>query len=201
MTKLEMLKLIKEKVCDCQKCPALVANRTQIVFDNINYEEDNQLTKSGNADILFIGEAPGADEDKTGIPFVGQSGKLLDNIIKAAGWKREDVYICNILKCRPPGNRNPKNEEATNCRPFLNLQIKVINPKYIICLGKIAAYYLLNPSLSIDEYRINMSRGVIHNYENRKVLCTYHPSYLLRNPAAKVELWNDILLLKEEMKV
>lgn len=197
MTKLEMLKLLKAKVCQCQKCPELVANRTQIVFDNINYDEDNHLAKSGNPDtrIVFLGEAPGKDEDLQGKPFVGKAGQLLNNVLLACGFKREEVYICNILKCRPPGNRTPSPEEATCCRPILDLQLKVINPTHIVCLGACAAQNLLGVKTPIS-----LLRGEWFECDGRKVLCTFHPAYLLRNPIAKKDMWDDMQLLLKEIR-
>jgi len=185
LTKSQKLSLLDEKVKSCTKCKDLVESRTQTVFGDGNPE----------ADVLILSEAPGKDEDEQGIPFVGRAGKLLDNIIEACGWKREDVYICNILKCRPPGNRNPNEDEAENCRAFLDLQIKIVNPKYIVCLGAVAAQNLLN-----IESPIGRMRGQWHTYNTAKVLCTYHPAYLLRNPAAKKSVWEDLQILLKEMK-
>ena len=150
---------------------------------------------------MLLGEAPGQKEDETGRPFVGKAGQLLDNMITAAGWNRSDIFICNILKCRPPGNRNPTDVEAGNCRGFLNLQIKLVDPEYIICLGKVALYYLFNlEGLDFNQLRINTYREDIHMVSGRKVVVTYHPSYLLRNNEAKAEAWNDIKMLIEDMK-
>jgi uracil-DNA glycosylase len=144
MKNCEMLSLLKEKVCECKKCPELVENRTQIVMD------------SGNPDakILILAEAPGKDEDESGESFVGDAGKLLSNIIKACDLSRKnDVYICNVLKCRPPKNRRPKKQEIENCAPFLRLQIKIINPKIILCLGDVAAQHLLKIEVPISHLR------------------------------------------------
>ena len=187
------LQAVQEKVAACMKCPALVANRTQTVFGSGN----------PNASIVFIGEGPGKDEDEQGLPFVGKSGQLLTNILTACGIKREDVYILNIVKCRPPGNRAPQPEEASNCRLFLELQLRIINPKYIVCLGAVAAQNLLQ-----TETKISALRGEWHVFSlddtfgmpvNSKVLCTWHPSYLLRNPAAKIDAWNDMQILLKEI--
>ena len=145
---------------------------------------------------MFIGEAPGADEDEQGEPFVGRAGQLLDKIIEASKLVREELYICNILRCRPPGNRNPANEEAANCREYLDGQIATVNPEYIVCWGLIAAKNLLDSTISIGKLR-----GKFHQHGNAKVLCTYHPSYLLRNPAAKTDVWKDMKFLMKDMGV
>ena len=145
---------------------------------------------------MFIGEAPGAEEDRSGVPFVGRAGKLLDQIIEACRLKREEIYICNILKCRPPGNRNPSTAEADNCREYLDAQIAAVKPDYIVCWGTVAAQHLLRVKDSIGRMR---KRFFVHG--NAKVLCTYHPSYLLRNPAAKKEVWADMKFLMQEMGV
>ncbi len=177
---------LSEQVAACRKCPELAAGRTQTVFGVGN----------PRAKVMFIGEAPGADEDKQGEPFVGRAGKLLNTIIEACGWKREELYICNILRCRPPGNRNPTPLEAANCRDFLDGQIEVVNPRYIVCWGTIAAQNLLNESTPIGRMR-----GKFYEYAGAKVLCTYHPSYLLRNPPAKKYVWEDLKILLREMGI
>ena len=180
---------IADKVSRCKKCQELVANRTQTVFGD----------GSPNAKIVFCGEGPGGDEDKQGVPFVGRAGKLLDNILQACNLKREEVYILNIVKCRPPGNRNPLPEEAKNCRPFLDLQLRVIRPTYIVCLGAVAAQNLLGLKTPIS-----MLRGEWREYRcpdfTAKVLCTYHPAYLLRNPAAKKDAWEDMKMLLKDLE-
>lgn len=155
------------------------------------------MRKSGspNAKVMFLGEAPGQNEDETGLPFVGKAGELLTNIILAAGWTRDEVYIANICKCRPPQNRTPRPSEAANCRPFLDLQIKVVNPAYIVCLGNVAAQNLLGV-----ETPISSLRGQLYEYNGRKVLCTYHPSFLLRKQEAKKDVWEDLQLLIRSMK-
>ena len=181
----DALQQLAAKVVQCKKCAELVANRTQTVFG------------VGNpfAELVFLGEAPGADEDKQGIPFVGRAGKLLTDMIeKGMQIKRDDVYICNILRCRPPGNRNPSLEEAAKCRGFLDATLQVIKPKYICCLGAVAATNLLDSQESIGKMR-----GRILDYKGIKVVCTYHPAYLLRNPAAKTATWDDLKLLMREM--
>lgn len=173
-------------VADCTRCGELAATRNTTVFG----------TGDPDARLMFIGEAPGADEDKQGIPFVGRAGQLLDKIIEACGMKREEVYICNILKCRPPGNRNPTPDEAVNCREYLDGQIANVSPDYIVCWGAVAAKNLLNRTDSIGKMR---GRFFVHG--EAKVLCTYHPSYLLRNPAAKKDVWEDLKFLFRDMGV
>jgi DNA polymerase len=148
------------------------------------------------AKILFVGEAPGADEDAQGEPFVGRAGQLLNDIIKACRLKREEIYICNVLRCRPPGNRLPSPEEAGNCREYLDGQIAHVNPVYIVCWGACAAQNLLGVTDAIGKLR-----GRFHQYGSAKVLCTYHPSYLLRNPAAKKDVWEDMKVLFLDMGV
>lgn len=181
----QALTQLAAEVAQCARCPELVANRTQTVFGVGN----------PHADLLFLGEAPGADEDRQGIPFVGRAGKLLTDIItKGMGLRREDVYICNILRCRPPGNRNPTDIEASNCRPWLDAQLAIIQPKFICCLGLVAARHLLGMQSSLSRLR-----GTVQQYEEAQVICTYHPAYLLRNPAAKKATWEDIQLLMSLM--
>lgn len=181
----ELLAEIAEMVSRCKRCPELAKNRTKTVFG------------SGNpyADLVFIGEGPGADEDRQGLPFVGRSGQLLTDIIeKGMKFRREDVFICNIVRCRPPGNRTPLPKEAECCRSFLDATLKVIAPKYICCLGSCAATSLLKSDLTIGKLR-----GTVHDYHGIKVVCTYHPAYLLRNPPAKAQTWEDIKLLIKTM--
>lgn len=170
----------------CTRCQELATTRTQTVFGVGNPE----------AKILFVGEAPGADEDKQGEPFVGRAGQLLNDIINACRLKREDIYICNVLRCRPPGNRLPSPEEAANCREYLDGQIAIVNPEYIVCWGSTAAKNLLN-----SEAPIGKMRGKFYQYGRAKVICTYHPSYLLRNPAAKKDVWDDMKFLFLDMGV
>lgn len=177
---------LAERVAACQKCQELADARTQTVFGVGNPD----------AKILFIGEAPGADEDKQGEPFVGRAGKLLNDIITAMTLTREEIYICNILRCRPPGNRNPSSTEAENCREFLDGQIETVAPEYIVCWGSIAAKNLLDTDTAIGRMR-----GKFYEYGDAKVLCTYHPSYLLRKPAAKKEVWKDMKFLMKDMGV
>lgn len=173
------------QVARCRRCPELVRNRRQTVFG------------SGNpyAELVFIGEAPGADEDRLGEPFVGAAGQLLTDMIeKGMGLRRADVYIMNILRCRPPGNRTPTPEEAENCRPFLEKQLAIVQPKFICCLGACAAQNLLVTGESISRLR-----GKVHSYKGIPVICTYHPAYLLRTPAAKRQAWEDLKLLMSVM--
>jgi len=148
------------------------------------------------ADWLFIGEAPGAEEDRLGEPFVGQAGKLLDNMLAAIGLKRdENVYICNVLKCRPPGNRNPEPEEVAKCSPHLMKQIALIQPKLIIAMGRFAAQTLLNSDASIASLR-----GRLHQYAGLPLIVTYHPAYLLRNLPDKVKAWQDLVFARRTMQ-
>jgi DNA polymerase len=142
-----------------------------------------------------MGEAPGADEDRQGLPFVGRAGQLLtDIIVKGMGLRREDVYILNTIKCRPPGNRTPLPQEAADCREYLDQQLDILRPEFICCLGAVAAQNLLGTSTSIGQLR-----GRVHDFRGIKVVCTYHPAYLLRTPEAKRQTWEDIRLLMKEM--
>ncbi|MEZ6049355.1 MAG: uracil-DNA glycosylase [Planctomycetaceae bacterium] len=161
-------------VSKCTRCKELAETRTQTVFGVGNPE----------ARIMFVGEAPGADEDVQGEPFVGRAGQLLNKIIEASQLKREELYICNILRCRPPGNRNPSPTESANCREYLDGQISLVDPEYIICWGTVAAQNLLDTKVPIGRMRKKF-----HDFDGRKVMCTYHPSYLLRNPSAKKDVW------------
>jgi uracil-DNA glycosylase len=180
------LETLQREVAGCTSCSQLACTRTQTVFGVGN----------PHARLCFLGEAPGADEDRLGEPFVGRGGQLLDKIIAACKLKREEVYICNVLKCRPPGNRNPLPEEATNCRRFLERQLELVQPEFICCLGAVAAQNLLGTPLAIGKLR-----GKMHTYRGAKVVCTYHPAYLLRNPAAKKDAWEDMKFLMREMGV
>lgn len=182
MLKSEGLNIICKKIADCRLCTELVELRDQFEYLTVPGEGNP------NAPLMILGEAPGEDEAKSGRPFVGRAGKLLDNIIQAAGWNRADVYICNILKCRPPKNRVPTSEEASNCRKFLDMQIKLVNPQWILCLGKTATTYLLGIT---EEKTMGQLRGT-HTFQGRNVIATYHPSYLLRTPSAKSDVWGDI---------
>ncbi len=181
----EALAMLQKRVAQCRLCKVLPETRTQTVFGVGN----------PRARLLFLGEAPGADEDAQGIPFVGRSGRLLTDMIeKGMKISRDEVYICNVLRCRPPQNRNPLPEEAAFCRPFMEAQIKIVNPEFICCLGAVAAKNLLQTDTSIGKLR-----GTIHNWQGYKVVCTYHPSYLLRNPPAKKDAWIDLQLLMRAM--
>ena len=182
----DSLAIIQKEVAACTQCSELVEHRTQTVFGVGNPK----------ARLCFLGEAPGADEDRQGEPFVGRAGKLLDKIIEACTLKREDVYILNILKCRPPGNRNPEPSEAANCRRFLDRQLALIKPEFICCLGAVAVHNLLETTTPIGKMR-----GKILEYQGIKVVCTYHPAYLLRNPPAKRHTWDDMKLLMREMGI
>ncbi len=180
------LAVLQLEVAPCTRCGELAATRTQTVFGVGNPK----------ARLCFMGEAPGADEDRLGEPFVGRGGQLLNKIIEACRLKREDVYILNMLKCRPPGNRNPLPDELTNCRPFLERQLELIEPEYICCLGAVASQNLLGVTTPIGKLR-----GKFHAYRGAKVVCTFHPAYLLRNPPAKKDCWDDMKFLMREMGV
>jgi len=174
---------IREDIGDCTRC-RLHKARHHIVFADGNPQ----------ADLVFVGEGPGADEDATGVPFVGRAGKLLTQMIQAMGLQREDVYICNVVKCRPPENRQPLPDEVTTCSPFLVRQLEVVNPKVIVCLGATAAQTLLETTQGISKFR-----GQWLDFRGRKLLATYHPAYLLRNPAAKGEVWKDLQKVMTEL--
>ncbi|MBN2437707.1 MAG: uracil-DNA glycosylase [Deltaproteobacteria bacterium] len=180
--KLSALEAVRLELGDCRRCP-LGNLRHRLVFG----EGDP------HADLVFVGEAPGADEDVQGRPFVGRAGQLLTRIIAAMGLKREEAYICNILKCRPPGNRNPQPDEIAACEPFLIRQLQAIHPRVICALGSFAAHTLLK-----TEAPISTLRGRFHRYQGIRLMPTYHPAYLLRNPGAKKQVWEDV---QEIMKV
>jgi DNA polymerase len=146
------------------------------------------------ARVAFFGEAPGADEDRQGEPFVGRAGQLLTKIIEACGFTREEVYILNVLRCRPPENRNPADDEVENCRQWFEATLRVVRPQYIVCVGTIPTKALFPNALSIGKMR-----GKFYEWQGSKVLCTYHPSYLLRNPEAKKWVWEDMKLLLADM--
>ncbi|HET9282405.1 MAG TPA: uracil-DNA glycosylase [Candidatus Angelobacter sp.] len=177
------LKLIREDIGDCTRC-RLHKGRNKLVFGVGNV----------NADLMFIGEGPGADEDAQGEPFVGRAGQLLNNMISAMGIKREDVYIANVVKCRPPGNRTPEKDECDTCSPFLMRQIDVIRPKVIVALGAVAAKNLL----AVNDSMANL-RGCWYEFKNSKLLVTYHPAYLLRDPRQKKEAWKDLQMAMKEL--
>jgi DNA polymerase len=178
------LAVLQQEVAGCTRCGELASTRTQTVF-GVGHPE---------ARLCFLGEAPGADEDRLGEPFVGRAGQLLNKILQACKLRREDVYILNILKCRPPGNRNPAPDESQNCRRFLDRQLELIQPEFICCLGAVAAQNLLGTADSIGRLRCK-----VHKYRGIHVVCTYHPAYLLRNPSAKAQTWDDMKLLMREM--
>jgi uracil-DNA glycosylase family 4 len=178
------LEKVRTELGDCHRCP-LGGLRHRIVFGE----------GSPDAELLFVGEAPGADEDAQGRPFVGRAGQLLTKIIDAMGLKREDVYICNILKCRPPENRNPLPEEIAACEPFLIRQIEAIRPRVICALGSFAAHTLLK-----SEAPISVLRGRFHSYQGIPLMPTYHPAYLLRNPGAKKQVWEDVQTIMKALR-
>lgn len=175
---------IREELGDCTRCK-LAKTRTQIVFGS----------GSSEADLMFVGEAPGADEDAQGLPFVGRAGQLLTRIIEAIDLSREDVYIANILKCRPPDNRNPEADEVEMCQPFLMRQIQSVGPRIIVTLGKYASQTLLATSTPISRLR-----GNFHPLDDVLVMPTFHPSYLLRNPGAKRDVWEDMKKVRDRLK-
>lgn len=179
----EDLEDIKNDLGNCQRCK-LAKTRNNIVFGAGN----------PNARLVFVGEGPGFEEDKQGLPFVGKAGKLLTKIIQSINYTRDQVYICNIIKCRPPKNRNPMDDEIDACYPFLKRQIKVIKPEVICALGAFAAQTLLETGEAISRLR-----GHFHDYMGIKVLPTYHPAYLLRNPVKKRDVWEDMKLLMKEL--
>lgn len=180
------LQVLADEVAACEKCSPLAESRKQTVFGVGN----------PNARLCFFGEAPGADEDRMGEPFVGKAGQLLTKIIEACKMTRDDVYIMNVLRCRPPGNRNPTPDEATNCRPFFEKQFEIIRPEFVCCLGSIAATTLLETTASVGKLR-----GRFHDWRGMKVVVTYHPAYLLRNAPAKKHVWADMKMLMKEMGV
>jgi len=191
--KAQILASVRERVCDCAKCGHLASSRTQTVFGVGNPD----------AEIMFIGEAPGADEDRQGEPFVGRAGQLLTKIIKAMGFTRDDVYIANILKCRPDmpagsfGNRAPTPAEMQTCRPYLIEQIDIIQPKVLVALGAVAVEGLLGTRGTMRELR-----GRWHSYNGTPLMITYHPAYLLRNqsPSEKRKVWEDMLQVLERLE-
>jgi DNA polymerase len=180
----QALRLIREDLGDCTRCVLHKQGRKQIVFGVGNPK----------ADLMFIGEAPGADEDLQGEPFVGRAGQLLNNMIKAMGLQREDVYIANIIKCRPPGNRTPEREECETCSPFLMRQIAAIQPKAIVALGAVAAKTLLAINAPMSEFR-----GRWFDFRGTKLAVTYHPAFLLRDPRQKKETWKDLQMVMKEL--
>ena len=172
----ETLLQIHEDLGECTRCK-LHRTRNKIVYGDGNPK----------AELVFVGEGPGHDEDVQGLPFVGRAGKLLTQMIEAMGLQRKDVYICNVVKCRPPENRQPEKDEVAACSPFLSRQIDSIAPKVIVCLGSTAAQTILQTNRGISQFR-----GQWLEFRGRKLIATYHPAYLLRNPAAKSEVWKDL---------
>jgi DNA polymerase len=170
----------------CTRCKLHTLGRSQVVFGVGN----------PNADLMFVGEAPGADEDLQGEPFVGRAGQLLTKIIEAIGMKRDDVYIANVIKCRPPENRNPEPDELDACRPYIRRQIELIKPKVIVTLGKFAMQ-----SLTGRAHAVSAARGVWTDYDGVRVMPTYHPAYLLRTPSAKKDVWNDMKKVMTELGI
>jgi uracil-DNA glycosylase len=186
------LRLIREDLGDCTRCKLHQQGRKQIVFGVGN----------PRADLMFVGEGPGADEDTQGEPFVGRAGQLLNNMIKAMGIRREDVYIANVVKCRPPGNRTPEPDECGTCSPFLMRQIAVVKPKVVVALGAVAAKNLLAMNASMSELRGRFydfmpagARSSDPTWPGTKLAVTYHPAFLLRDPRQKVEAWKDLQMV------
>ncbi len=177
---------VRREVTHCTLCHELARTRTQTVFG----------TGNPKARLCFFGEAPGADEDRQGEPFVGAAGRLLDKIIQACTLKREDVYILNVLKCRPPNNRTPLPEETANCRDFFERQLAIIQPEFICCLGAVASQTLLRTTQSLGRLR-----GRWHDYQGIRVIVTYHPAYLLRTPEKKRDTWADMKMLMQAMGI
>ncbi len=176
MDKIVTLEDLRACIGECTRCP-LHTDRQNIVFGQ----------GAAKTDLMFVGEAPGSEEDKTGLPFVGRAGKLLTDMILAMGLDRDRIYIANVVKCRPPGNRNPEPIEIENCEPFLKKQVELIKPRVIIALGKFASQTLLQTEIPITKLR-----GEFQDYGQAKLMPTYHPAYLLRNPAMKRAVWEDL---------
>jgi uracil-DNA glycosylase family 4 len=179
-----ILEAVRSELGDCRRCP-LHRTRHRLVFGE----------GFPHAELVFVGEAPGAEEDAQGRPFVGRAGQLLTKIVGAMGLRREEVYICNILKCRPPGNRNPQPDEIAACEPFLIRQLQMIRPKVICALGTFAAHTLLKL-----EAPISVLRGRFHTYQGIPLMPTYHPAYLLRNPGAKKQVWEDVQMIMKALR-
>ncbi len=177
---------IREELGDCTRC-RLCETRKSIVFGEGNPQ----------ARLMFVGEGPGRDEDIQGRPFVGRAGQLLTKIIQAMKLKREDVYICNVVKCRPPQNRNPQPDEVESCEPFLKKQIESVNPEVIVCLGSVATRLMLK----LKNFKMGQLRGTFHQYGNSKLMITYHPAALLRNSSFKKPVWEDMKLVMRELGI
>ncbi len=182
----QTLSEIREELGDCTRC-RLCETRKNIVFGEGN----------PRARLVFVGEGPGRDEDIQGRPFVGRAGQLLTKIIQAMKLERKDVYICNVIKCRPPGNRNPEPDEVASCEPFLTKQIESINPEVIVSLGSVATGLMLK----LKNFKMGQLRGTFHQYGNSKLMITYHPAALLRNPAFKKPVWEDMKLVMKELGI
>lgn len=182
----QALEIIQAEVRACQLCPELASSRTQTVFGIGNIAPR----------LVFVGEGPGADEDRTGEPFVGAAGQLLNKILMACKLKREEVYIFNTVKCRPPGNRNPSQTELDNCWGYAERQLEILRPEFICCLGSVAAKRVLKTTQSLGRLRLRF-----HQYRGSRVVVTYHPAYLLRNESAKKHVWEDMKLLMKEMGI
>lgn len=180
------LNVLQSEISQCTKCSDLAGQRTQTVFG----------VGAPNARLVFVGEAPGADEDRIGEPFVGEAGKLLDKILTACKLERENIFILNTIKCRPPQNRNPSQNELSNCWGYAERQLEIIQPEFICCLGSVAARTLLKTTQSLGKLRKQF-----HSYRGSRVLVTYHPAYLLRTPSAKRHVWEDMKMLMKEMGV
>jgi DNA polymerase len=177
------LTAIREDIGDCQRCK-LARTRTNIVFGSGN----------PHAELVFVGEAPGFDEDRQGLPFVGRAGQLLTKIIESINLTREDVYICNVLKCRPPENRNPEPDEVQACGGFMRRQLASIKPKIVCCLGTFAAQTVLQTAMPISKLR-----GSFHDMDGIRVIATFHPAYLLRSPDKKRDVWEDMKQIRAEL--
>lgn len=175
---------LRAEALRCTKCSTLCASRKNVVFGHGNLQ----------AELVFVGEAPGRDEDEQGLPFVGAAGQLLTKIIEAIGYTRSEVYICNVLKCRPPANREPHPDEIINCRPYLHKQLSFIKPVLICALGNYAAQTLLS-----NEKPMSALRGKMFTFEGLNLMCTYHPAYLLRNPSEKKKVWEDVKMMRREI--
>jgi len=178
------LEAISKDIGDCTRCPLAYGGRRKIVFGN----------GDPNARLMFVGEGPGADEDEQGVPFVGKSGQLLNNMIGAMGLRREDVYVANIVKCRPPANRAPEPVEANTCTQFLLRQMDVVQPEVVVALGATAAMYLLGVKQTLASLR-----GRFHPVRGAKCVVTFHPAYLLRDPTKKGDAWKDLQMVMAEM--
>ena len=178
--------MLRQEVARCVKCPELASTRTQTVFGIGPLDPE----------LCLVAEAPGADEDRTGEPFVGQAGLMLNRILQACGIERKEVFITNILRCRPPGNRTPREDECLNCRPWLEQTLERVRPKFICALGGTAAAELLGKKVSIGK-----ARGKFHDYHGIPLICTYHPASLLpgRNPGYKKDVWEDMKMLLQKM--